>query len=169
MEKQVAKLVARVEEVSRKITEGEIVLPDPGEGAVWVLVDSGSSIIVAGHRLHFPGARLEPTKTGNSTFQAANGQTFGNDGQFHIPFRTENGHTRSTDFLNARVSMPILPVKTWNSLGNTTIFEEDHGMFIHKDTGEKYMFVANDGVYFVKIFIRDDLIKPKDQPFGRPG
>ena len=43
-------------------------------------------------------------------------------------------------------------------------------MFEYKTTGEEEYFVARDGVYFMKIFVNNNLIaQPGTQGFTRPG
>ena len=76
-ELQITKLLAKAEKVSDQIANGKIVLPDPGEGAIWVLVDSGSNTNAANVDKHFPGADLKHANKSNGNIQAANGEIFG--------------------------------------------------------------------------------------------
>ena len=169
-QKLVAKLIAKVDKVVQDLSDGTIVLPDPGEGAIWVLVDSGSSITVADKDKHFPGAQLVHDKE-HGSYQAATGQSFKADGHFRVDFRTENKHKRSVEFINAPVSMPILSVKRWNSQGNRTSVEGTYGLFVHKETGEEDYWVARSGVYVVNMYVHDKLLRNpnKHRPFGRRG
>ena len=119
---------------------------------------------------HFPGATLIDDEQPHGTFAAANGQHFCNDGHFKIPFRSYNGHDRSIDFLNAKVSMPIMSVKKWNKNGNRTIFDDEFGRFVQKATGEEDYFISRNGVYFTKMFVKTSLLMtPADTSFRRPG
>ena len=68
---QIKKLVAKIEDVSQKIASGDIVLPDPGENAVWSLYDSGSSIHAADHSEHFPWATLVDSSEPEGTYHSA--------------------------------------------------------------------------------------------------
>ena len=80
MRKQVKALLARCARVAQAIEDGEIHLPDAGEGNVWTLYDSGSSINVSDHSKQFPGARVEHTANAG-TFYSATGQPFTSKGK----------------------------------------------------------------------------------------
>lgn len=72
--KIVARIVAKIQDVLESIAQGKVAPEDPGEGAIWVLVDSGSSIHVAGRDAHLPGA--SPTyKDKNGTSVVASNDT----------------------------------------------------------------------------------------------
>ena len=134
-QKIAARRVAKVEDAQEIISSGKIVLLDPGEGAIWVLVDSGSSINAAAHSRHFPGAKLEPPNA-DAMCQSATGHKFSNDGQFHIPCRTDAGHRRSTDLLNTKVSVPVMSVNELNAPRNKAAFEDQYGRFVQTETGQ---------------------------------
>ena len=101
---------------------------------------------------------------------AANSTSFRSNCEFHVPFKTDNGHTRAIDFINAPVAMPIPSVKRWKATGNRTILDEHDGEFIHNSTGERDAIVARNGVYFAKMIARKSLlVQPADQTLGRLG
>ena len=167
----VMKLTAKVKGIQEKISNGQIILPHHGKGAVWVLVDSGSNINVADRDKHFPGAALTHNKNPDVwCVLAANGTSFTPDGEFHMPFNTKSNHARTIDFSNANVAMPILHVKIWNSNGNRTTLDDTDGVFMHRASGEEDPSVARQGVYVANMIVKNELLTdPHDQPLGRHG
>ena len=138
-------LVERSAQVKKDIDAGVIHLPHPGEGCVWALHDSGSSINAADHDRHFPGAELDATPVAG-TYHNANGQPFTNKGQFDIPFRSENRHKRQLNFLDAPVSMPIYSSNLWAKQGFQSVLDETWGETTQKASGEKDPLVVRNGV-----------------------
>ena len=144
---------------------GKISLPDPGEGCVWAIADTGSSIHVANHALHFPGAALDPTSSG-ATYASATGDPFKNMGHFPVDFRTENFHHRSVTFVNGNVSTPIISIPLWAKDGNRSIFDAESGETIQLSSGESDPIVAKQSIYFLKLKVGQQVLKPPAGDLG---
>ena len=143
-------------------------MPEPGEGCIWGLADSGSSIDIANHRRHFPGATLNSQPTG-ATYLSATGDPFENLGTFGVDFRTENYHEKHIEFNNGNVSMPIVSLRRWAKAGHRSTLDEDEGECLHKPTGEVDPYVARQGVYFMKMRVDQRISKGRPADFLRQG
>ena len=86
--------------------------------------------MAADHAVQFPGAVLEES-TSTIQYVSATGEPFGSNGEFDVPFRSENGHVRQVTFRNAKVAMPIVSTHGWNAQGFRTITDEEFGSTIH--------------------------------------
>ena len=156
------KLVARVAHVKEEIDAGQIHLPEPGEGCVWSLFDSGSAINAANHKAHFPGATVEKDDRPN-TYHSATGEAFQSKGKFEVPFLSENRHRRRTVYLDAPVAMPITSSNAWACDGFRSTLDEDWGDTVQKLTGETDPLIVRNGTYFMKMRVSSNLL-PKQKP-----
>ena len=135
---------------------------------MWPLYDSKSPMNVSDHQKHFPGSSLHDTED-SGTFFSATGQPFKSQGKFTVRWRSENGHARSTTYLDAPVSMPIISSHLWNADGFRTTLEAEWGDTLEKATGLRDPVVVRNGTYFMKMRVdkkrlpnKNARAKPKD-------
>ena len=87
-----------------------------------------------------------------------------------VALQDQAKHKRNLAFLNTRVSLPILVAKQWNAGSKRAIFEDDHGLFINKPTGDKRLVRGKRRCLCMTIRVKRDLINhPRDQGFSLPG
>ena len=117
------------------------------------------------------GARLVTGKEPDGMFHSATGEPFGGDGEFNVQFRSYNGHAREIDFINAKVSIPIVGAKRWNSQTKSrAILDEDWGLLHHTPTGEEDPRLCRSAVYFMKRLVKRRILRPDpSRDFGRRG
>ena len=85
-----------------------------------------------------------------------------------VPFRTENRHKRELTFYDAPVAMPIISTNVYNKQHNSkSLLDEDYGVLTQKDTGEEDPIVVRNGVYFLKMYVSNGILRPREG-FGRP-
>lgn len=135
----------------------KITLPHAGKGCVWALGDAGSSIHVADHSRHSPGAVLDSTPSG-ATYTAANSSPFEDRGQIHVDVLPESMHANSIDFVNANASVPRISTRLWAKQAQRSTIDDDGGDYVCKAPGETDPIIAKRGVYFIQMHVDNDLI-----------
>ena len=122
-------------------------------------------MVFARARFGSPGSNLDPTPSG-ATYASATGDPFQNLGHFRVDFRTENLHERSVEFVNGKVSIPIISIRLWAKDGHRSIFDADSGETIKLSNGETDPIVAKQGVYFIKMRVGKDILSRPDPEQG---
>ena len=131
--------------------KGLIKLPPCGPNEVWAMKDTGSAPHVASHRRHFPGAELRPgDKDRKGAFTTATGDPFGAEGEFTVPFKTQEGHARKVTFENAEVTVPIRSGGKMADEDNALTFVKNGGWVHDLVTNEISRFIRAHGVYRIK-------------------
>ena len=99
----------KIAAIEDKLKKGLLTLPPCTENQLWAMGDSVSTIKVANHAKHFPGAKLRESEASRKgiAYQNADGSPLPNKGEFDIEFTTDAGHHRKSTFQNADVMMPI--------------------------------------------------------------
>ena len=124
--------------------------------------DTGSAPHVASHKRYFPGAELRPSPASRkNAFATATGAPFGADGEFTVPFQTQEGHQRKVTFENADVTVPILSGGKLADEDNALTFLKWGGWVQGLHTGDISKFVRAHGVYWIKLVCEDGVLKPK--------
>ena len=69
-------------------------------------------------------------------------------------------------YLDATVSLPITSGHLWNAQGFRTTLDEDTGETVHKETGQTDPLIVRNGVYFMRMRVRQTLLpKKQHEPF----
>ena len=63
-------------------------------------------------------------------------------------------------FTNMKVKTPVASVRRFINTGNTVTFYEGGGSIVNNDTGAKVEFIEKDGVYFLKLRIKEGKVDP---------
>ena len=166
---KIAQIVAQVKSGEIHLDElDKTVAEDRDLVAVWALTDSGSGVHIANHDVNFPGSKLEKNKFQETKYMAANKSEIVNEGEMAIRARTAEGHSVRIPFQSAKVGMPILSVaqlaKKYDS-----VFRQDDGDLVHRNTGKKVGFVKKAGVYFIQLMVPRPVASQKLSercPFG---
>ena len=160
----------KIAAIESHIKNGVIRLPPCAENEIWCMVDSGSAPHVANLKRHVPGATLRESMAQKRGIKmsTATGQPFDNKGVFSIPFSTQEGHTYSTTFQNAEVSMPTLSTNRMADSDCVSTFKKNGGTILHEPSGEVSHFIRCYGVYFVKLVVNPELLNV-GAPFQRQG
>ena len=153
-------------QVAADIKSGDLVLPKLERNEIWSNFDSGSTMCAADHKESFPGATLKDSSS-SGNYYTATCQCVCNDGELAVPSKTENGHDKSVNYLNAGVAMPMTSMHTWNKHGHRTLLDEHGGVTtcIHEDTIDPVQ--CRHGVYVIKMYV--DPGSTGNKGFGRPG
>ena len=167
-EARLARSLALSAQVSAAIDSGEIVLPDPGRGAAWSILDSGSSRTAANHKKHFPGADLQDNEGRSNSYASATCELFSRTGKSGVDFKTENHHDRSVTFENANVATPIVSMHKWHRQGQRTTLEAETGNTYHVAKDEDDPLIVRSGVYFLNMHV-DKYLLNGNGGVGRPG
>ena len=128
---------------------------------MWSILCTGSTICAADHNKIFSGAEIQ-TAASPGKYYTATGQEFGNDGEFRVDFKTENGHDKHTVFLNAPVAMPTISMHKWNRQGHRTLTDEHGGITTSIKDGTDDPVLCRNGVYFMKLYVDPGVM-------GKPG
>ena len=161
----------KIAAIEDKIKKGHLTLPECGPGQIWSMGDSGSSIKVADHEKHFPGARLRESEASRKgvAYQNADGSPLPNRGEFDVDFTTDEGHKRRATFQNASVMMPIPSLGEIADNESDVVLSKHHGKIICTETGEVDHINKCFGVYFLRLNVAPELLQPPASTFGRPG
>ena len=88
------------------------------------------------------------------------------DGKFTVAAETVEGHRTTTNFINAKVEMPILSVAEI-CLGDATVkIGKNDGTITDEGTGKVSRFVKRLGVYFIKLRVPKTTVQPKPSKDG---
>ena len=165
----------KIAAIEDKIKKGHLTLPECKPNQLWAMGDSGSSIKVADHAKHFPGAKLRENEASRKGLKHKNadGSPLPNKGEFDVDVETDEGHERRAAFQTANVTMPILSVRRLVRKGCRAEFF-DGGGIIHLPDGQNIDFVERFGVYFVHLIVEPpdgttDVDGKPTQVFSGPG
>ena len=150
--------------ISRQVKNGEINLPDvdldndEDYEYVWALVDSGAGANV-GRRKHF--SNFKDVKAPQISLTIANGETMANKGAGEVMSYSRDGKATKRIFYEADVDMPILSVAELakeGELGSEIRFRAKDGIMIDNLTEGLTSFVKRKGVYFVRLYTRNNQV-----------
>ena len=69
-----------------------------------------------------------------------------------------------------KVGMPIVSLHKVAREQHRIILEDDHGTIIHKPSGEQDPLLVRNGVYFMKMIVKHNLLRPPSESgFARQG
>ena len=140
------------------------------------LVDSGATINAANVGKHFPAYKPLVTQTAESRqgdgAKTANGHLLVSKGRCLV-----GAHAQGSDFCisfkDMDIDMPILSVRKMVKNDNVVSFQDDGGSILNRRTGRAIHFYEHEGVYFVKLRIKDPehtlMIDADAQGFRRQG
>ena len=149
------------------VKSGEITLPeldldhDDDFDYVWAMVDSGAGANVA-RRNQISGSR-ESRLAPRISLTIANGETLPNRGARIATCFDQSGTEYERTFYDAPVEMPILSVTELSkegSSGSEVRFRIKDGEIIDNATGRKTPFVKRMGVYFMRLYFRNNAGNP---------
>ena len=83
------------------------------------------------------------------------------DGKFTVEAETIEGHRTMTNFINAKVDMPILSVAEICDGDATVKIGKVNGSITDGATGKVSAFVKRLGVYFIKLRVPKNLTQPE--------
>ena len=125
-------------------------------GKVWTMIDSGSQPNVAHCKKTFPHLKVresEGQKRGLQ-YKGADGSLIANEGECHVTHREANGSTFQFVFQHAQVHCHILSVSQLVSRDCVVTFHKLGGHIAYPD-GRKIRFIANEGVFVVRLNVLD--------------
>ena len=121
---------------------------------------------------HFPGADVKPFPAGkkNPKFIVADDNVIESDGQMSFPTFTQEKNDLNISWVNGDVDLPILSTKRLaDDTDRLLCYGKDRGLIFDPTTGQKNIFVAANGVYFIKLHVHKDILGGAAGPFARPG
>ena len=161
--------IAGVSKACDTLSEAQIALEDD---EYLFLMDSGCSKHASNPAVHFLQIATEesPGQRAGQVFITASKEKLPNLGQKRIEFMTEEGTHCASIFQQAKVGMPILSIR---QLGKThrTVFADktkNDGYIEHRKTLQRSYFSSYNGVYFMKVKVKQPMTVRPDTPFGGP-
>ena len=117
-----------------------------------ITIDSGAaeSVVGAGMAPTIP-TTTSPGSIAGVEYVAANGSRMKNQGQKHIPVFTEAGQRCRLRMQVTDVKKPLLSVSRICDTGHRVIFDKQGGYIEANDTGERFNFIRENGVYRMRV------------------
>ena len=117
----------------------------------------------------FPGAARLPPPKGHPGFTVADGKRIPHGGFVKTHVRTAEGKDKIINWKHADVAVQILSTHELARNGHKLEYDEDEGTITNKTTGEVTKFVQRNGVYFLQLFVKRDLVGNSIMDLGRQG
>ena len=102
-----------------------------------------------------PFLRFKCPHRRSGTCHSATGEPFKNKGAFTVDWKSENRHQRTTKYLDAPVSMPMISPHLWAQDGFQPVLDEQWCQTTRQDNGETDPIVVRNGTYFVTMRVHE--------------
>lgn len=147
-----------------------------GMDEVLCLVDSGSTVNAASISKHFPAyASLVQQTAASLQGDGATtdcGRKLLKKGRCVVG-ATCQGSDFNVAFKDMETDLPILSVRKMIKMGSDVEFHDGGGSIHNRRTGNTLLFYEHEGVYFIKLKVKDpammDMLAPNAQPLQRQG